>query len=143
MFELQERTLPDSLETSGARLHSPTGAPPPLVQMLQIMMGHWIAQAAATLARLGVPDCLADGPRSTTELARLTEAKPDTLHRLLLPEAAVPSPVHLMDLNMLVMLDGRERSQREFAALFAEAQLELERTIDTAGLFSILEARLR
>jgi hypothetical protein len=58
-------------------------APPPHVQMLHIMMGHWIAQAAATVARFEIPDHLAAGPRTVAELAGLTGANPDALNRLL------------------------------------------------------------
>jgi hypothetical protein len=45
-----------------------------------------------------------------------------------------------MDLNMLVMLDGRERSEKEFAALFGRAGLKFERTTPSRGLFSLIEA---
>jgi hypothetical protein len=65
------------------------GAPPPHVQMLQIMMGHWISQAAASVARFEIPDHLAAGPRPLAELARLTDANPDALNRLLRAAASV------------------------------------------------------
>jgi hypothetical protein len=42
------------------------------------------------------------------------------------------------DLNMLVALSGRERTAREFAALFAEAGLELQPHIGEAGEFRLL-----
>jgi hypothetical protein len=66
----------------------PTSVPPP-IQMLHIMMGHWVGQAAATLAQLEVTDHLAGGPRSAEELARLTGAAPATLSRLLRACASV------------------------------------------------------
>jgi orsellinic acid C2-O-methyltransferase len=43
------------------------------------------------------------------------------------------------DLNMLVALSGRERTVREFAALFAQAGLVLERDLDRAGEFTLLQ----
>lgn len=67
----------------------PVGVPPPPIQMLHIMMGHWAAQTAATVARLEIPDHLSDGPRSVTELARTTGAHPSTLNRLLRAAASV------------------------------------------------------
>src|SRR5262249_29958263 len=42
-----------------------------------------------------------------------------------LPEGPEPSPAHLMDLNMLVMLEGRERTVAEYGALFERAGLKL------------------
>jgi hypothetical protein len=47
----------------------------------------------------------------------------------------------LSDLNMLVMPGGRERSEQEYAALFAAAGLRASREIDTGSRMSILEAR--
>lgn len=44
------------------------------------------------------------------------------------------------DLNMLVALSGRERTAREFAALFAEAGLEMQPEIGEAGEFRLLHA---
>jgi hypothetical protein len=39
-------------------------APPPPVQMLQMLAGFQISQALYVAAKLGVPDQLVDGPRS-------------------------------------------------------------------------------
>jgi ubiquinone/menaquinone biosynthesis C-methylase UbiE len=44
------------------------------------------------------------------------------------------------DVNMLVMLGGRERTQGEYAALLERAGLRLARVVQTASDFSILEA---
>ena len=45
-----------------------------------------------------------------------------------------------MDLNMLVQLGGRERTEAEYAALFERAGLRLSRVVDTGTPFAILEA---
>jgi hypothetical protein len=45
------------------------------------------------------------------------------------------------DLNMLVLPGGRERTEQEYAALFAAAGLELTRVVDTPSRMSVLEAR--
>jgi DNA-binding HxlR family transcriptional regulator len=39
----------------------------------------------------------------------------------LVPDGAEPSPVKLLDLNMLILLGGRERTRREYETLFAAA----------------------
>jgi hypothetical protein len=45
-----------------------------------------------------------------------------------------------MDLNMMVQLGGRERTEAEFAALFERAGLVLSRVVDTGTPYAILEA---
>jgi hypothetical protein len=45
------------------------------------------------------------------------------------------------DLNMLVMPGGRERTEEQYAALFAASGLKLTRVIDTATRASVMEAR--
>ncbi|GAA4349349.1 methyltransferase [Angustibacter luteus] len=45
------------------------------------------------------------------------------------------------DLNMLVLPGGQERTESEYAALFAAAGLTLVQVIDTGSAFPILEAR--
>lgn len=47
------------------------------------------------------------------------------------------------DLNMLVSLSGRERTAREFAALFDAAGLVMQARLGSAGEFSILRAEPR
>jgi hypothetical protein len=59
---------------------------------------------------------------------------------MIVPDKPQGSPVAFMDLNMLVMLGGRERSAEEFASLLAAGGFRVERVIPTAGLFSVIEA---
>jgi hypothetical protein len=47
----------------------------------------------------------------------------------------------LIDLEMLLMPGGRERTEEEFRALFARAGFDLKRVIPTASPLSVLEAR--
>jgi SAM-dependent methyltransferase len=66
--------------------------------------------------------------------------------RVVLVEQVIPlddraSQVPLVDLNMLVLLPGRERTVREYADLFARARLRLDRVTGTASPFSVIEAR--
>jgi hypothetical protein len=48
----------------------------------------------------------------------------------------------MMDLTMLGMLSGRERTAPEFADLLAAAGFRLDRVLATAGPMSVLEATL-
>jgi hypothetical protein len=52
-------------------------------QMLAMIAGKWIAQALYVVAELGIPDLLAEGPRTTTQLAAATGAHSDSLYRVL------------------------------------------------------------
>jgi hypothetical protein len=62
------------------------------------------------------------------------------LVEMLLPDTPQPSPVTLMDLNMLVMLGGRERTAGEYSALLQRCGYAVERVIPTGGMFSVIEA---
>jgi O-methyltransferase domain/Dimerisation domain len=59
---------------------------------------------------------------------------------MLLPDEG-PSPVTFMDMNMLVMLGGRERTASEYTALLGRCGWNVERVIPTGGMFSVIEAR--
>jgi SAM-dependent methyltransferase len=58
-----------------------------------------------------------------------------------IPESDQPHPGKLMDINMLAMTGGRERTETEFAELFQRAGLRLSRVVHThSPLFSVVEA---
>jgi predicted O-methyltransferase YrrM len=59
---------------------------------------------------------------------------------MLIPEDHTPSPAALLDINMLVMLSGRERTASQMRVLFASAGLALSRIVPTHSPFSVLEA---
>ena len=61
--------------------------------------------------------------------------------KMLLPDTPQPSPVTLMDMNMLVMLGGRERTAGEYSALLKRCGYEVERVIPTGGMFGVIEAK--
>lgn len=50
-------------------------------------------------------------------------------------------PAPLLDLNMLVMLTGKERTAEDFAALFARAGLKLHAVTPTQSPYAVIEAR--
>jgi SAM-dependent methyltransferase len=52
-----------------------------------------------------------------------------------------PDPGRFMDLTMLVLLTGRERTEIEFAALLRAGGFSLTRVIPTTGLLSIIESQ--
>jgi hypothetical protein len=58
----------------------------------------------------------------------------------IIPEEGGPSHATLMDLNMLVMLRGHERTLREHDALLQGAGLRIHRVLQTRSPFSLLEA---
>jgi hypothetical protein len=65
--------------------------------------------------------------------------------KLLLVEMVVPpdnrpSPAQAMDLNMLVLLGGRERTEEEFERLLQAAGFRLEQIIPTHSPFEVIEA---
>jgi hypothetical protein len=59
---------------------------------------------------------------------------------MVVPDKPEPSLVPLVDLAMLVLFGGRERSGREFASLLGGAGYQIERIIPTTSLFSVIEA---
>jgi hypothetical protein len=59
----------------------------------------------------------------------------------LVPEEIRPEMVHLMDLNMLVMTGGLERTAKEYETLLGRAGLRVTRVLPTASPFSLLEAK--
>lgn len=66
--------------------------------------------------------------------------------RLVLVEALVgdnPSAADFMNLHMLVMNGGKERTKQEFEHLLAHAGLQLEQVIPTSGPFHLFEARVQ
>lgn len=61
-----------------------------------------------------------------------------------IPEGNVPHPGKFMDINMLAMTGGRERTAHEFGSLLSQAGLQLTRIIPThSPMFSIIEATPR
>ena len=62
---------------------------PPPIQLIETTCGHAFSQAVAAMAELGIPDLLAQGPRSLDELAGDTGTARDALARLLRLEVAI------------------------------------------------------
>jgi hypothetical protein len=60
-----------------------------------------------------------------------------------IPQTPEPHFGKLLDLEMLLMPGGRERTEPEFRTLFAKAGFEITRIVPTSRPDSIIEARLR
>ncbi|ADO74699.1 methyltransferase [Stigmatella aurantiaca] len=88
-----------------------------------------------------------DDASCTLLLSQIHRAAP-TGGRLLVVESVIPddgraSATALMDLNMLVMAGGRERTASAYKALLASASWELERITPAGSMVSVIEARRR
>ena len=59
---------------------------------------------------------------------------------LLLGEIGEPGPAPSMDLNMMVMLPGRERSLSEYRALLKQAGFRLDKSSPTRSSMAVIEA---
>jgi O-methyltransferase domain/Dimerisation domain len=97
------------------------------IALLCAVIHDWDDEPAAAILRTVVQALPADG-------------------RVLIVENVIPDgneahPGKLIDLEMLLMTGGRERTQREFEALLGRAGLRIERVISTAVSISIIEAR--
>ncbi len=58
----------------------------------------------------------------------------------MVPDDNSPSFASLMDLNMMVMLPGRERTLKEYSSLLDRSGLKFERLLPTHSPFQIIEA---
>ncbi|MFW5417708.1 methyltransferase [Nocardiopsis sp. CNT-189] len=59
------------------------GAEDPRDGLMRLLVGPWLFGAVGAAVRLGVPDLLAEGPRTARELAAKVQADAESLHRLL------------------------------------------------------------
>jgi hypothetical protein len=59
---------------------------------------------------------------------------------MVIPDDNSPSLASLMDLNMMVMLPGRERALKEYKVLLDGSGLKFERVLSTRSPFQIIEA---
>ncbi|MEW6280087.1 MAG: methyltransferase [Candidatus Eremiobacterota bacterium] len=83
-----------------------------------------------------------DDDQCVTILKNVRRAMRDTARVLVLEMvlAAEPSVADLMDINMLVMTGGRERTVAEYHDLFRRAGLQPGRVLEPPGNYKILEA---
>ncbi len=60
---------------------------------------------------------------------------------VLVPEENRPDFAHMMDLNMLVMTGGMERTAKEYDSLLNRSGFRLSRIVPTASPFSVIEGK--
>jgi hypothetical protein len=96
------------------------------VRLFGLLSGAWLAQACYAVAKLGVPDLLAEGPRSVHELAVLTETNEQALGRVLraacsagLLQPAGQETYRLAPMGQLLRA-GVPRSSHDAAIMFGE-----------------------
>jgi SAM-dependent methyltransferase len=65
---------------------------------------------------------------------------PVVVIELVLSEIGEPGPAPLMDLNMMVMLTGRERSRSEYRALLKQAGFQLDKSSPVRSSMAVIEA---
>ncbi|MFI9813515.1 methyltransferase [Saccharothrix variisporea] len=91
--------------------------------LLTLMSGAWRTRSLAVVAELGVPDLLADGPRTTADLARTTGVRADNLGRVLryLAALGVFAPTRdgwALTATGSLLRGDVEGSQRDLARLY-------------------------
>ena len=88
-----------------------------------------------------------DDASSTSILRQIHRAAPPGARLLVvemvMPDGGEPSRTALIDLNMLVLGDGRERTAREYEALLTNTGWALERITPSPSGVSLIEARKR
>jgi len=62
---------------------------PPQVQMMQFILGKWISKPIHVVAKLGIADMVADGPKSIDELAYMSKTHAPSLYRVMRALASV------------------------------------------------------
>ena len=97
--------------------------------VLKQILHDWNDEQAATILR----NCAS----SMTSRGRVA------IVEMVIPDDRSATPAQLMDVNMLAILPGRERTQAEYTALLADAGLRFERLVPTHSPFQILEATRR
>ncbi len=128
--------------------------PSPQEQMDWLLTGYRLSQALYVAAQLGLADLLQDGPRTADDLAAASQVHPRSLYRLLralgaggrLPVVECvllpgnePSFGKLLDLAMLLIPGGQERTEQEYRRLFEAAGFRLTRIIPTQAEVSVTE----
>jgi hypothetical protein len=114
-------------------------------------MGHQVTQIVSVVVQMGLADKLADGDRSSAELAEATGANPGALHRLLRAAASIglleqvdrnrfaltamgrylrSDPAGMGLSNFAAVNARRERTLTEFVALFGGAGLRLAQVMN-------------
>ncbi|MGG6265202.1 methyltransferase [Leptolyngbya sp. AN03gr2] len=136
---------------------------PPQATMLQLITGYRISQGIYVVAKLGIADLLATGPKTSQELAALTSVHAPSLYRVmrslaslgifteqengrfeLTPLAATlksdhPNSVH--DAAVMFVEDWHWQVWGNFFDCVKTGKTALEQTFDTSNLFDYFATR--
>ena len=94
------------------------------VYMLSHIIHDWSDAQSVDILK----NCKKANPAANVLILEMVIPPGDTFH-----------PVKLIDLQMLALLGGQERTGEEYAALFAKAGYQLERVVPTQSRISLLE----
>lgn len=136
--------LPHVIESARARIEAEG-----LAGRVELVSGNFfepeIPAAEAYLLKYILHDW--DDASATCILQQMHRAAPAGARlfvvELVMPDDGRPSYTSLMDLNMLVLVDGRERTTRGFEVLLSGAGWRMERTTPMQMGLSLIEARRR
>jgi hypothetical protein len=98
--------------------------------LLMNVIHHWTDTDAAEIL-----SAVANAGRSSAATVLIVET--------LMPEDAEPHWAKTLDVLMLAVTGGRERTEAEYARHLNAAGMDLVRTLPTATPFSIVEGRVR
>ena len=107
---------------------SPAAVPGPAdrARLFSILSSPWVAQSCYALAKFGIPDLMADGPRAVADLASASGTDQRALHRMLralasagLVRQTAPGMFELTPVAQ-PLRSGVARSSRDAAIMFGE-----------------------
>ena len=119
-----------------------------LAARCEVFAGDFFETVPSGFDAYMLKSCLHDwhDAKAVEILRRCRDAMPDhgrvlIVEIVLAPGRPIGHPHRLIDLEMMVTLGGKERSEQEFAALLAQAGLRLTTVTPIAGsFFSVVEA---
>jgi hypothetical protein len=121
---LEEAGVADRCARVGGDFFSPP-LPPGDVYTLRQIIHDWDDERSVAILRNCVQAMAADGRVLVIEA--------------IIPPGNEPSRIKYLDLQMLVMTGGRQRTEEEYRQLYAASGLRLTRVIPTGGEFSVVE----
>ena len=100
------------------------------IRLLEMMTGYWVSKSVYVVAKLGIPDALADGPKHVDELAMMSGANGAALYRVLRALASVHLFSEVEPGRFAVTATGAllqtaaPRSMRPLAIMYGEEQYQ-------------------
>lgn len=101
-------------------------APPPDIQMMQLLFGKMVFSSVTAIARLGVPDYIGETPRDVEDIARESSTDAPSLYRVLRLLASIglftEAPARHFAITPFgaVLRSDHPRSMRDLAIMFSD-----------------------